>query len=286
MLTEQHRSRPRTTSPRAASCSEDYALARDALTAARDDAERRGSPIGFAFASGFRALPNLRLGELDAAEADSLDVLAVCEEHGLTVALPGAVIWLLETLNTRGRFDEAQALLDRTDMDGAVPFQTWFLHLLEKRGNLRVAQGRLDAAVAVSARGRGGEAVAVGGRSTADTFWRSALARALVGLGRDDEAREIAEQELSIARAFGGAHAIARALLGVVTTMPDGDVALALLGEARTSAAAASTPVIEAQALVAAGSMLRRTSQRAAARDTLREALDGSPRAAAPTDSR
>ena len=183
------------------------------------------------------------------------------------------MIWLVEGLVTRGRYDEADALLERTGMNGELPMQTWFLHALEKRGRLRVAQGRLEEGIAdLNECGRRGWAV--GNRSIAETFWRSSMAPALITLGRPDEAREVADEELRLARAYDGPHAIARALLGVATTMPDGDDALALLTEARSRAAEASTAVVEAEALIAAGAMHRRSSQRAAARDTLRAGLD------------
>ena len=195
------------------------------------------------------------------------------EEHGLTLPLVGAVIWLVEGLVTRGRYDEADALLERTGMNGELPLQTWFLHALEKRGRLRVALGRLDEGIAdLNECGR--RSWAVGNRSIADTWWRSSMVPALMTLGRPDEARELADEELRLARAFGGPHGIARSLLGVAATMPDGDDALALLTEARSLAADASTAVVEAEALVAAGSMHRRSSQRAAARDALRAGLD------------
>src|SRR5262249_22371227 len=141
----------------------------------------------------------LRLGDLEAAETDSRDALAVIEEHGLGLALPGAVIWLVEGLVTRGRLGEAQAILDRFDMDGALPFETWFLHLFEKRGRLRVAQGRLDEAIAdleECAR----RSVAAGNVSIGDTYWRSPMAHALMELGREDDAREVASEELRLAR--------------------------------------------------------------------------------------
>jgi ATP/maltotriose-dependent transcriptional regulator MalT len=253
--------------------SEDFALSRDACTAAREEAERRGSPVGFAFASAFRALPNLRLGDLDAAEADSLEALRVSEDHGLALALPGAVIWLLENLVTRGKLEEADALLDRFGFGGELPPPTWFLHLYEKRGSLRLAQGRVDEALA-DFREAGRRNAAAGNSYVTDLFWRSYAAQALMALDRRDEARSIAAEELRLAREFGGSYTIGRALFGLAATQPDGHEALATLGEARDRAAAAGAPVLQARAAVAQGAMLRRLGRRAAARALLSEGLE------------
>ena len=98
-------------------------------------------------------------------------------------------------------------------MNGELPLQTWFLHALEKRGRLRVAQGRFEEGIAdLNECGR--RSWTVGNRSIADTWWRSSMVPALMTLGRPDEARELADEELNLARAYDGPHGIARSLLG------------------------------------------------------------------------
>jgi DNA-binding NarL/FixJ family response regulator len=102
--------------------------------------------------------------------------------------------------------------------------------------------------------------------------WRAHRARALAGLGRRDEALQLAGEEVAIARAFGAPGVVGRALLvlGAVEG-PDGrvhlDEAVALLDR--------STARYElAVALASLGTVLRLDRRPTDAREPLRRALD------------
>ena len=103
--------------------------------------------------------------------------------------------------------------------------------------------------------------------------WRSAGALLYAALGRREEARRLAEEELSSARRFGAARALGGALraAGLVA---GGDKGVELLREAVGVLERSSAQLEFARALTDLGAALRRQRQRAAARDPLRRALD------------
>ena len=117
---------------------------------------------------------------------------------------------------------------------------------------------------------------AYGGENPAMFPWRSAAALSLAELGREQEARALADDELARARSFGAPRAIGIALR-----------ARALVGPAaaRSAALAEALAVLEdsparlehARVLVDIGATLRAAGQRSAAREPL---LDGLTRAA------
>jgi DNA-binding CsgD family transcriptional regulator len=110
--------------------------------------------------------------------------------------------------------------------------------------------------------------------------WRSQAALAHLALGEPDAARELAESELQLARAFGapGAVGIAARAAGVVAGGTAGE---ALLREAEAALATADAPLERARALTELGALLRRADRRAEARPLLAEALDRAHRAGA-----
>jgi DNA-binding NarL/FixJ family response regulator len=103
--------------------------------------------------------------------------------------------------------------------------------------------------------------------------WRSGAGRALWVLGDHDEARLLAEEELSLAREFGAPGPIGRALR-TLAGMEEGARAIAPLEEAVTCLEDAPTALERARALVELGSALRRARRPRDAREPLRRGLD------------
>ena len=110
--------------------------------------------------------------------------------------------------------------------------------------------------------------------------WRSLRAQALAGLGRDEEAVEMLEQELAWARRWGAPGPVARVLrlLGTI----DREARLDRLREAVEVAEESSARLEYAKALVAYGSALRRGRKPAAAREPLRRGLELAAQLGAP----
>ncbi|MEU5977569.1 LuxR C-terminal-related transcriptional regulator [Streptomyces sp. NPDC047315] len=190
------------------------------------------------------------------------------------------LIALVET----GRPAEAARLADGFDL-GAAP-DSWELNrFLYARGVQRAAAG--DAAGALH------DFLECGRRQSARdvvsplvTPWRSAAAECRLALGGPGEARELAEEELRLARVWGTPRTVGRALrvLGTVTGGRRGwelteEAVLLLRG-----APAAERELVAA--LIAQGRLLTAVTDgpggRSRARDSLREAADRAERLGAP----
>ena len=106
-----------------------------ALTAAIQEAQARGSVLGFATASHGRAMTILRRGRLLDAALDARHALAV-ERDGWRLGLGGARVVLAHTLIERGDLEGAERHLtaaEATTNEGD-PFRGW---LLSARGGWR-----------------------------------------------------------------------------------------------------------------------------------------------------
>ena len=110
--------------------------------------------------------------------------------------------------------------------------------------------------------------------------WRSEAALAQLALGNRDSAQQLAEEELGLARSFGGRRSVgvAARALGIVT---GGDQGAQLLREAINAFDASGAKLERSRALADLGAMLRRRNRRTEARQLLREALDTAHRVGA-----
>jgi DNA-binding CsgD family transcriptional regulator len=113
----------------------------------------------------------------------------------------------------------------------------------------------------------------LGGRNPAIHAWRSDAALALLALGDDRRARELADEELELARAWGAPRPLGRALR-VAGLARGGDAGLALLGDAVDVLEPSPARLEHAKALVELGAGLRRANRRADARPPLRRGLE------------
>jgi DNA-binding CsgD family transcriptional regulator len=147
-----------------------------------------------------------------------------------------------------------------------------FIFFLTARGRLRLDQRRpenaLDDFLAI---GRIAEAVEI--HNPAFRPWRSHAATALHALGRDGEARELATEELELARRWGAPRPIGVALctLGLIDGDTHGDVRLR---EAIDVLAASPARLEHAKALVQLGAARRRRNARVEAKELLREGVE------------
>ena len=242
-------------------------LCDDVVTAAH----RRGSIVDLASAKKSRAQVFLMRGDLTDAVEDSCQALASCGEWGLQSF--GWLSWVTaDALMEQGRLDEAAAALetggrDELDFEGEPVYP-----LRGSRARLRILRG--DTAGGLEELLEAGRRFeATGARNPAFMAWRSHSAHALLTLGRREEARRLAFEELDFARTWGAPRALGASLraAGIAEGGADG---LGLLEEAVDVLSDSPAKLEHAKARTELGAALRRGNQRAEAREHLRHAVE------------
>jgi DNA-binding CsgD family transcriptional regulator len=231
----------------------------------------RGSAVHFAMCSAMRGCLALRRGALGDAEDDARAALEAAprQAHGFYGMF--ALATLVETLVERARPDEADHELERIGMPARTTAATFGV-LLFARGRLRMAVQRPeDALEDFLASGRHLErALCV---SPSATAWRSGAALAEMALGRPENARQIAAEEVALAREIGAPRALGVALRAAGLA-EGGDEGLAVLAESVSTLETSQAPLELARSLAEHGAALRRAGRRSEARKHLRRALD------------
>jgi DNA-binding CsgD family transcriptional regulator len=249
------------------------------LAHAADDAERvsteviewakqHGSQPAFSLAAELRASACLQRGSLADAEADAVSALG---QPGLPGFFPYGRIPLVNVLLLRGRLTEAAEAFAQAPFEpgsGRSPF----LNYLQTRARLQAASRRAEEALEdLFACGRLEEEWDI--RTPAFGTWRADAAPLLASLGRQDEARALAREELERCRAFGapGPLGISLRTLGLIEPGASG---IRLLEQAVAHLEPSRARVEHALALLELGASTRRAGRRAEARAPLREALE------------
>jgi DNA-binding CsgD family transcriptional regulator len=204
--------------------------------------------------------------------------LAMAAEAESAIGWPLA--FLVDTLTQLGDLTGAEEALARVGAVNVEPPQrlAWAF-LLEARGRLRVAQGRLPEGITDLRDGGQRWQSLNGDRSTASR-WREDAALGLAALGAADEARQLAAEQLERAQATRLQRSIGTATRVAGTVAPRAQ-RIPLLREAVKLLRQTSARLEFARALVELGAALRREGQRVEARDHLREGLELAHRAAA-----
>jgi DNA-binding CsgD family transcriptional regulator len=166
---------------------------------------------------------------------------------------------------------EADRTLSDHGLGGPLPEHVLFFTALYTRGCVRLALGEPAAALE--------DLLEFGAREerwaapNACAYpWRRVAVSALRQLGRLDEARSLAAEQVELGERWGTprAHALGRLALGLVA--PDREQSRELFAEA-AELAAAEAPLLRVEALIELGRSLRQSGERAAAREPLREAF-------------
>ena len=237
-------------------------------------ARRRGSALGFTIASAFRAQTFYRRGELRRAEADARAAIEVADAEGWGLGIPAARAFLVYALVERGELEEAERTL--AALGEEIPDVVMFDPVLDARGRVRIAAGRLEDGVAdLLACGERQERW--GAHNPSVIPWRSMAAEGMLRDGRVDEARPLADEEVALARRAGAPRALGMSLR--VAGLVHGDQAL--LEEAVDVLDRGPSPLESARARATLGAMLRRRGSPTVARDHLKAALDEADRAGA-----
>ena len=230
------------------------------------EAQRRGSIPMLLQLSLLSSDIAYRAGDMATAEDYGERALDFGRELGTT---GGAMVRLPAINLERGHLERAVELIESVDV---VTAQAWGLVLQAERGRIRVAAGNvtggLDDLLAAHR-----ATVAAGLRLGVDSCWVPAATEALVALGRDVEARALAEQELAEAKVFGapGRYGAALSMCG---TLDPGPAGLDRLREGVELLGRSPARLERARALVNLGVGLRARSEPMAAREPLAEALD------------
>ena len=183
---------------------------------------------------------------------------------------------LIEVLTARGELDEADTLADSIGLattsweeSCVLPWPPLAPVVL---GQLALAQGRVQEGIDLLVSG-GAWLEDRGWANPSLNPWRAYVAPALAMAGRRDEALEAIAPALERAQFFGAPWALgmARRAAG---TVEQGDRGIALLHEATRVLEPAGCRVEHAHALLELGAILRRSKNRAQAREHLRTALD------------
>jgi DNA-binding CsgD family transcriptional regulator len=226
----------------------------------------------------YRALHHLRIGNLADAEADARVALETGPRlPGLHAAV--ALAALLGTLAERGEYEAAEAAEERYRLAGQFPATMQAGWLIAARGRLRLATRRPAVAL--------GDLLAAGDLfarlrilSPSAAPWRSDAALAQLALGAQAEARTLAAEEVTLARAFTGPRTLGVALRAAGLT-DGGRRGIELLRQAVRVLEGSGARLEHARATADLGAALRRAGRRADSRAVLRVALDLAHRCAA-----
>jgi DNA-binding CsgD family transcriptional regulator len=237
------------------------------IAGARAAGSARGVMIGLCW----RALAAHRQGELNEAVSDlatALELAAVHSSGGTVVTHAMFAEVLLDQGDIAGADDTMAAIPVPDDLPGYIGWN-YFLHA---RGAVRAAKLEPRAALQ-DFLACGDRQNAWGARNPSVIPWRSSAALAWLSIGDRDRASELAGEELELARSFGAPRSIGIALraLGLAA---NGCERVRLLRESASELERSDARLEHARALTDLGGALRRTGERAAAREPLQRALD------------
>ena len=209
-------------------------------------------------------------GNLDEAEIECRRSLAAMEGRSWA-SRPMALGVLAATFIEEGRTREAASVLKDAVSD-SIPRTIAELLALEQRAKLKMLEGRIDEALKDLLLAEQG-AETLGVRNPAVTSWRCVAATALYGAERTTEARDLARENLELARAFGAPWALGMALR---TAAEVGDPLdrLELLTEAVGLLEPAGASLECAKATIDLGSVLISKGRQDEALSTLRGGAD------------
>ena len=243
--------------------------AESAVNAAIESARHAGDRFASAAFYVWRSLLRAEQGQLLAAEEDQ-DVQEVISSAALPAAAAYRAAFVSEVLLAREEYAEAEARFAGVRLEQVQPGRQ--IHFRCGRGRLYLETGRLEQALA-DFRHVGEIAASIGIENPAFAPWRSQAALALHRLGRVDEAREVAREELDLSRRWGAPRAIGVSLraLGLIEGGSTGE---GLLREAVDVLADSPARLEHARALIDLGAALRRANRRSESRKHLREGID------------
>jgi DNA-binding CsgD family transcriptional regulator/tetratricopeptide (TPR) repeat protein len=235
-------------------------------TAVIEWAKEHGSLPAFSMAAQLLAYTRMRRGALAEAEADAAGAL----EHPVVSGFPpyGSVA-LANVLLARGKRTEAADVFDQATSE---PAAAGHIRYLQTRARLRTALQHPDEALDdLLACGRLEQEWEI--RTPAFSTWRTDAAPLLASIGRHEQARALAREEVERCRAFGAPGPLGTSLRTLGLIEP-GLAGIGLLEQAVGQLRQSPARLELALALLELGAATRRAGRRADAREPLREALE------------
>jgi ATP/maltotriose-dependent transcriptional regulator MalT len=231
--------------------------------------QENGSPRLGAHFTVFRGAISYRRGAVPDAEADARLAYEIVREAGTLEGLAWTLAYLIDCLIERGDYDAAEHALADSGLLEPLPDDFGATLLIERRGRLRCAQGRIEAGLR-DLREAGARFAGHGVTNPNMAIWRLEAAHALAQLGEKREATQLSDEQLGLAQKAEIPAAVGTALRvrGIVT----GE--LADLQEAVTTLERTEARLELARAAFDLGAALRRKGERAVAREHLRRSLD------------
>lgn len=253
---------------------EDFDAAREFLAQALDAARAQGDANMLSATYMFLAWRAQALGALAEAETYSGQHLAMAR-LGAPFQLAFGSSTRASLCLDRGQVSGAAQIVAQTGELAEAPPDDWpgtagYMGLLCTRARVRLAQGKTHDAVQDFERLLRAEPRASGLRLPPSIEARPSAAVALLALGEQERAREIAHEELERARAFAAPRMLGEALriAGIV------ERDLGMLEESVATLERSPARLQYARSLVELGAALRRANERAAARERLSVGLD------------
>ena len=253
----------------------DSDLALSICGACLEAARRDGSVFGYSAGMVFGCQAHLLRGELRDAIADGQAGVEAVEAYGVQgMGLPWPASLLAAAQMERGELEEAARTLDRVaGDDDPIPDTHLWDWFLDTRSRLRIARGDLRRGLEETLEcGRRFESC--GGRNPAFIAWRSRAALCLTQLGEEPErARDLVEEELELARAWGAPRALGAALRAR-GLLVGGEEGLMSLREAVRVLEPSPARLELARALTDLGAAVRRAGKRSDSREPLRRGME------------
>lgn len=231
-----------------------------------EGARRRGSAMHYAAALTHRGLLASRTGPLVEAEADTREALVLVGAHEWTSLEQMALAVHVEVLLLRGEVGRAAEELAGIAL-APIPQTIQDAVLRCARGNVNLAAA--DPHAALEDLLLAGKSLVTWGLTNPSAFaWRSQAALAYAALGEVAAGRELAAEEVALARRWGAARALGTALRAEGLVLGGEDGLRALAEAVQVLDGTASRPAL-ALALTDLGALLRRRNARTAARGYL-----------------
>jgi DNA-binding CsgD family transcriptional regulator/tetratricopeptide (TPR) repeat protein len=235
------------------------------------DSTERQLPLKRAMSIAARGIVALDVGDIATARTDLEESADAAEEFGVDHLRQSNSAFLVTALAQMGELDSAERVLVDNGLAGEIPEHMILNPAVFGRAVLRMEQRRFEEAAAdLADLGRRYETLSVNRPSPP---WRSERALTLDALGERAAGRELAEEELEIARVWDTPKSIATAerALGLLS---DGDEALERLGTAEELLRDGPWRFDRARARLDLGAALRRAGERRSGRELLTEAMD------------
>jgi DNA-binding CsgD family transcriptional regulator len=194
----------------------EFALAADACAHALDRARAQRSLPTQVLVLLVRAEIAYRRGDLGAAAADLRQAQPLCQRAGAGSLGAAAMAMLARVLLARGEDDAIPAMAGEFDpkADSHV-----FIAGLEQEARGMIAASRGDHRQALHLYLDCGRLLTANGlQNPACSAWRSRAVVTMVGLGKIREARTLGDSEVELARTWGAAGPLSRALVAAATT--------------------------------------------------------------------